>query len=149
MGKYQNKNGNLITKMKDIYSALIDFIEATDDHDSQFKTLIETIEDQEILENKEEIQLLFQLISKISDNHHRSSDFFDKLEKIFRYLIKDAPSTITYFIPDYLNYNKRILFLLLEKGFVKPDEIFLNQYLQSKSTNNTKEPNLSQVYYYL
>ena len=123
---------SLIKKMKDINSALIDFIEATDDHEVEFKTLIDFFEKQQILENKDEIQLSFQLISKISDNHHRTSDFFDKLEKIFKYLIKDIPSPISYFIPDYTNYNKRILFLLLEKGFIKPDETFLNQYLQSK-----------------
>ena len=34
----------LIKKMKNIYSPLIDFIEAIDDHDAGFKTLIEVFE---------------------------------------------------------------------------------------------------------
>ena len=130
----------LIKKMKDIYLPFIDFIEASDDNDAEFKTLIDILEKQEILESKDEVRLLFQLISKIADDHHRTSDFFDKLERIFQYLIKDIPSPISYFIPDYTKYNKLILFLLLEKGFIKPDETFLNQYLQSK-------PN--QTFYYL
>ena len=58
--------------MKDIYSPLIDFIEAIDDHDFKLKTFIEVLEKHEILENKVDVQLLFQLISKISDNHHRT-----------------------------------------------------------------------------
>ena len=70
-----------IKKLKDINSALIDFIEAADDHDAEFKTLIDILEKQKILENKDEIQLLFQLISKIADNHHRTSDFFDRLDQ--------------------------------------------------------------------
>ena len=134
--------------MKDIYSPLIDFIEATDVQDAEIQALIEVLEKQNKLENKNEIQLLFRLISKITDNHHQAPDFFIKLEKIFQYLIKDYPSPISYFIPDYTEYNKRILFLLLEKGFVKPDEPFLKQYLQSQPVNK-KESNISQAYYYL
>ena len=61
--------------MKDVYSPLIDFIVATDDCDAEFKTLIEISEKQKILEDQNDIQLLFQLISKITDNHHRTSDF--------------------------------------------------------------------------
>ena len=87
--KAQMEIENLIKKMKDINSALIDFIEATDEQDAEFKTLIEILDKQEILENKDDVQLLFRLISKIADNHHRESDFIDKLEKIFQYLIKD------------------------------------------------------------
>ena len=71
-------------------------------------------------------------------------------------MIKDIPSPISYFIPNYTKYNKGILFLLLEKGFVEPDETFLNQYLRSKpvykrfgSINNKKEPDMSQTFYYL
>ena len=100
----------LIKKMKDIYSALIDFIEADDGHEAEFKTLIDVLKKQEILENKDEVQLMFQLISQISDNHHRTPDFFDKLDKIFQYLIKDIPSPISYFIPDYTKYNKKFFF---------------------------------------
>ena len=44
-------------------------------------------------------------------------------------MIKDHPSTISYFIPDYSQYNKLILFHLLGKGIIKPDETFLNEYL--------------------
>ena len=131
----------LIKKMKDIYSPLIDFIEATDDQDAEFQALIEVLEKHEILENKDEVRLLFQLISKISDNHHRTSDFFDKLSKIFQYLIKDIPSTISDFIPDYTKYNKRIVYFLLEKGFVKPDKPFLNQYLNNRNQSSISNPN--------
>ena len=56
--------------MKDIYSPLIDFIESTDGQDAKFKTFIE-------------IQLLFQLISKIADNHHRTLDFLVNWGKYF------------------------------------------------------------------
>ena len=69
--------------MKDINSALIDFLDATGDSDSEFKILIEILDKHKIIENHDEVRLSFLLISKIADNHHRSSDFFDKLMKIF------------------------------------------------------------------
>ena len=132
----------LISKIKNIYPILMDFIDETDDSDVEFTNLIEIITEKEILKNQEEVRLLFQLISIITDNHHRTSDFFDKIEKIFQYLIKDIPSPISNFIPNYTNYNERILFLLFEKGFVKPDKSFLDQYLQVKTSTKT----LKQLY---
>lgn len=76
----------LINKMKVIHQVFMDYIDTTDDIDGQFKKLIETLRKQEILDNNEETQLLFQLISKITDSHHRTSIFFNKLEKILEYL---------------------------------------------------------------
>ena len=67
----------LVKKMKDINSALIDFIEADEDCETTVN------ENHKIFQNIEEIRLLFQLISRIADNHHRKSDFFDKLENFF------------------------------------------------------------------
>ena len=87
---------SLINKMKDINPALIDFIDSDVDCEAKFKTLIKIIEKQAIFQNQEEIRTLFQLVSIIADNHHRTSDFFDKLEKIFQYLIKDTPLPISY-----------------------------------------------------
>ena len=78
----------IIQKMKYCYSALLNFIDASDDTENEYEKLINSFEKQKILENKGEIILLFQLISKISDNHHRTTQFFEKLEKIFNYLIK-------------------------------------------------------------
>ena len=36
------------------------------------------------------------------------------------------------FIQKYTNYNKKILFLLLGKNYVEPDESFLNNYFQDE-----------------
>ena len=119
---------SFITTMKTIYASLIDFIES-DDSESEYITLIKTFNEQKIVENTEIVRLLFQLILKISNDHNRGPDFFDKLEKIFRYLIKDKSLSISNFVPDYTSYNKRVLFFLLEKELIKPDESFLKDYL--------------------
>lgn len=92
------------------------------------------------------------MISKIADNCHHASDFFEKVEKVIEYLIQDKSSTIIDFITDYFSYNKRILLFLLKKGYINPDESFMADYLINKPKRNffTKiEIDRFQIYYYL
>ena len=139
-----------IKKMKDIYLSLIDYIDEIDDLDVKFEILLEILENNAIKEKKEEIRLLFQLISNIADNHHQTSDFFYKLEKIFQYLIKDNHLSFFNFISNYTNYNRQILSLLLEKEFIKPDKSFLKKYLQNQPNElNLNKINLLPLFYYL
>ena len=102
----------VINSMKNISTAHLSFIDANYDSDKKFQTLIEILKNPDIHQNKVKVQLIFQLVSKIADNHFRFPDFQSKLVKFFNYLIKDKPSPISDFITDYLNYNKLILFLL-------------------------------------
>ena len=124
-------------KMKEIYQVLMDFIDAIEDSDAELVRLIHVLNKEKILQNKEETQILFQLLSKISYNYHRSSDFFTKLEKIFQYLIQDTHTPISELIPNYRDYNKQIIFLLLNKKLIQPDEIFLKNYMDNVSHNET------------
>lgn len=50
---------HLLKKIKDIYTILIDFIEATDDFDAEFDILITIFEKTLILRNYKEIQFSF------------------------------------------------------------------------------------------
>ncbi|KAK8850183.1 hypothetical protein M9Y10_018306 [Tritrichomonas musculus] len=143
-----------IKKMKDILITLIEFIDASDNPEAEFQALNDKLKEHKILHNDEEVQLLFQLILKIASNHRRLPDFFDKLDQIMQILIQTKPSPISKFIPDFQNYNKLIIFFLLEKGFVIPDQSFLDQYLQRKQTietfsNNPLKNFQSDYFYYL
>ena len=138
-----------ILKMKSVYFALIDFIEETDDSRTKFQSLIELLEIQEISKNINEVQILFQLISRISDNHHLDPDFFNKLEQIYQYLIKDTMPPISYIIPDYKYYNIRALFLLLEKKFVMPDKSFIDDYFERKPYYKYYANDTFQYFYYM
>ena len=122
----------LIQKKKEIYCSLIDFIENTD-----FESLIEIFEKHSIIKDKEEIIHTLQLLSKISDKHHRLPDFIDKLSKIIQYLIRDKKAQI----PDYKIYeifknNKRILLLLLKQGFIQPNEEIIIDIMETEDKNN-------------
>ena len=142
-----------IKKMKDINTALLDFIEADDDSETEFSNFITIMDEYDILQNKEETQILFRSISKIADNHFRTSDFFEKLEKVFHYLIKEKPAPISNYIKKCKEFNKRALLLLLQKGFLKPDSQFLEVYINSiesfTGTFSKKKVNDIQRIFYL
>lgn len=84
---------------------------------------------EKILQCKEEIQLLFKLISKIADNHRRTPDFLCKIETIIQFLIKNKSSNISDYITNY-EFNKWALFSILKKELLIPDQIFLENYLK-------------------
>ena len=80
---------------------------------------------------------MLQLISKISDNHHRSPNFIDKLNQIIQYLLKEIQPPITDFeIYEIFKYNKRVLLLLLEQEFIRPDNNIISDIMKMKDRNN-------------
>ena len=119
-----------IRKRKEIYSSLLNYLETND----EIKSLIQIFENLEILKDKEETISTLQLLSKISDNHHRSLDFFDKLEKIVQYLIQNKQ-------PDFDIYqifknNKRFLLQLFEHKIIQMDENIISDIMQIKDGNH-------------
>ena len=74
----------LIRKKKEIYASLVVFFDDTKKAD--IEPLIKKIEEKDFLKNKKESSSTLQLLSKIADNHHRLSNFIDKLGKIIHYI---------------------------------------------------------------
>lgn len=111
----------LIQKKKELYSSLMEFIDATENND--INLLITFFDEQDILQDKDELISTFHLLSKIADNHHFSPDFIDKFRQIILYLIQAKSSNISDFeIYKIFRNNKRILLLFLEQGIIKPDK---------------------------
>ena len=73
--------------------------------------------------NKFELKEILIFISIFSNNHHRYSDFFQKIDEILLYF---KPAIIRFFtnieIFNIFNTNKRVLLSLFENEFIKPDE---------------------------
>lgn len=71
-----------LSQKREIYDAIIQFIE---NEDSNIQDLIILLEKHKIQENLEESALFFRLIIYISNNHHRSLNFFNKFEEILQF----------------------------------------------------------------
>ena len=71
-----------LTRKKELYKALINYIEYKSNSQDDYKNLINFFESRKIHENREEFRELLHLILKISINHYQYIDFPTKIEKI-------------------------------------------------------------------
>ena len=68
--------------IKSIQECILEYLDKEDNTEEYYQNIIQLFIDHNILEKTHEIQLIFRLLSEISDNHHRYPGFFDKIEKI-------------------------------------------------------------------
>ena len=138
---------NEISKQKELYINFLGFIDSCDASDEEFQSLTKILEKQDIINNPVKIQFFFKLISKITANHHRTSNFFDKIEKIFSYIFQVNPQPIPSIeIIEIFDMDKRILYLLFEKDFITIDDQ-INKYISKQYINRDKDKFCK--YYYL
>ena len=109
---------------KELYDILFKFIEYENDSTDIFEVLIDTIESQNINENKDEFVEFIILLSKIAKNHHRFPLFINRIEQILIQIdIKQTLSNIEIF--NLFKDNKRILLFLFQEKILIPDETIL------------------------
>ena len=101
-----------IEEMKNIQENLISYI----DNEENYKNLINIFQKINIHEDKFKIKSLFHLLLQISNNYHRVSDFFSKIERIIQQFKEDIKkyfsNTELYLI---FQSNKRLLLFLIEE----------------------------------
>ena len=108
---------------KTLQNHLLDFIDNQDDDQNSYKNLISDIQKCNITENKNEFQLFLNLLTVISNNHHRCSDFFIKIDQILSFLnqkIKRTFSNLEIF--NIFKCSKRLLLFFIKNDFFVNDE---------------------------
>ena len=112
-----------LEKKKTIQHNLLDFLEKDDDTEENYQNLIKLISDQKITKDRQELKSFLYLISKISNNHHRTINLFDKIEKIIQFLVNQIKQTFSNDeIFDIFKNNKKILLFLIEQKIIKVDK---------------------------
>ena len=71
--------------IKSIYAYIIKFIDTEGNIEENYENIITIFENQKNCSNIHEIKLILNLISSISVNHHRTLNFFNKIEKLILY----------------------------------------------------------------
>lgn len=121
-------------KMKSIHETLLNYIDHEGPSEDNFENLKIIFEDPHTQENKYALISIFHLITKISTNHYRGSSFFDKIDKILKYL--EYPMKKYFSQREIFNIfksNKRILLFLVEESIITFD-----RYIVSKITKEYK-----------
>lgn len=116
--------------MKEIQIKLLEYVDNDDCQDENFQNIISLITD----EDEHKFLSILNLINRVSENHHRSPNFFTKLFKIILYI---KPQITKYFTDCEIFYifqnNMRILLFLIEEKIISVTEtiakrIRLNKY---------------------
>ena len=118
--------------LEKIQRCILDFIEKEDNNEENFQNLEILIDELQIKENKYFIISIFHLIIEIANNHNRSSNFFEKLEKIiniFKNEIKQNFSNDQIF--DFFKSNKRLLLFFIEEKMIIFNDYIYKEIMSS------------------
>ncbi|KAK8857658.1 hypothetical protein M9Y10_016064 [Tritrichomonas musculus] len=122
-----------IDKKIEVQNSILLFIDDKKDIKANFQNLTNFLNNPKLLEDQQELKEILYLISKITKNHHRDEDFFNKIEKILL-LIKDPIQKIFSNIDIFQIFknNKRILLFLLKENMLIMNESIVNLMLSTK-----------------
>ena len=112
-----------LDERKTLYNHLLDFIDNSYEDQNNFTTLISYIQNQNITQNKNELHLFLSLLTTIANNHHRYSNFFNKIDNILSFLnliIKQTFSNLEIF--DIFKSNNRLLLFFIKNDFFTNDK---------------------------
>ena len=116
---------------KEFYNNVLAYLEEDESSIYDFEKIIESIKNQDIQTEKEELEHFIQLLLNLSNHHHRDLSFFTKIEQIFDYIKNDIKREMTNSeIFNIFQNNKRLILILYEKEIITFDE----NYLRKKRT---------------
>ena len=126
-----------IKHKKSDYCILSEFLECNNEIENQQSKMICFL--QNFHENREELTLFLNCISKILKNHYRTIDFLKKIDLIFSHLREDIK--ILFSSLDLLNtFGNNLIFLrfLFEKNIITIDKSVLTYLYRKKLYNSMK-----------
>ena len=114
---------SFLAKMKDVYEHFLEFLESEEDFSNDYLKFQQYLTNQRIQEKNQGLVEFLQLISEISNEHHRTPEFQRRIEQTLIFL-KDAikQNFTNYSIFNIFQHNKRIILFLSEEkilGFTK------------------------------
>ena len=107
-----------------IYDLQQNFLEYIDNiEEDSFDSFINYTETQKIRENADKLRIFLSMISIVSNNHHRTPHFIEKIEKILQYFESSIKQSFTNSeLFNIFKNNKRILLYLFQKQIITIDK---------------------------
>lgn len=120
-------------KMKIIQGKILSIIEKDSDIEEEFDNLQKMIFEERILDNRHKLESLLELISKIAKNHHRQSNFFEKIQKILLSLKNDIKKHFSnYDIFKIFKSHKIIILFLIKEKIIKIEDLIIQKITKGK-----------------
>ncbi|KAK8881370.1 hypothetical protein M9Y10_004106 [Tritrichomonas musculus] len=114
---------DFVNQKNEIYSKVIMFFDCDDtETETSYQELIDIIQLSKLHEKKNDLREFLCLLMQIESNHHRDTEFFSKIEKIFQFFFNYIkPNFSNNEIFSLFQHNKRILIYLLDKNVISID----------------------------
>lgn len=125
---------NYINKMKQFQEDVLEYIDDEEEEDGTlFPNIIDFFTDQKKDLNRDKLRSILDLLSNISKNHHRTPNFFTKIEQILLLVKDETTQFFTNFeIFKLFEGNKRIILFLFEQKILKPDKLIADAVQNGK-----------------
>lgn len=105
-----------LKEIKTIYETIINYLE------NEETNTLNSFAEQKMIKSKDELKMILKILSKIANNHRRSNNLIQKIEKIIETNQKDI---LSYFakheIFDIFEKNKNLLLFLFKENIIIPD----------------------------
>lgn len=109
--------------MKKTQEYLLRYIEEEENNEEIFENLTNLFKEQNIYSNRLDLKTLLHILNRISKHHHRTTDFFGKIERVFLIFKEKIKNFFTNSeIFTIFKSNKRILLFLFEENIIVMDE---------------------------
>lgn len=122
-----------LEKKKTIQKKLIEFLDETKYNEEELQNIFNLLHNQKIHSDIHEFNEFIHLLLTISDYHHRTPNFFEKIEKIFlhfRLELQERYSNQEIF--NIFKINKRILLFLIKAQIIQIDSYIINFFSSNK-----------------
>lgn len=128
-----------INNKKDIQEAILNLIDSefdTLEYNNNILELATIFQNEDFSNNREELKILINFISKVTKNHHRQNGFFKKIEQILQFLMNDIASAFSNFeIFYFFKKNLRMILLLFQINVLKADDDIFYYIYQKHNYN--------------
>ena len=126
-----------LEKMKVFQAKILELFNDDIDILSVEQILMQNFENKKNDYIRQEIKPFLYIISKISNNYHRSPDFFDKIENLLLFIKDQIKQSFSNFeIFNIFKSNKRILLFLFKEKFIIPDQKIVKIFTEEKYQKN-------------
>ena len=124
---------NHIEKKVSFPTQILNYLDEEKDIEDDFKKYFDDLKNQT---NDLKIKEILCFLKHIINYHHRSHDFFSRIEKIMIYFKDDIKNNFTeQQIFEFFIQNKRIILFLIENEFIKVDDSNIEFLKQSENIN--------------
>ena len=122
-----------LEEIKNTQQELLNFLDDDENYEENYQNLNQHLADQKIGDDQEELELFLHLLVKLSNYHHRESNFYGKIEKILLIFKEKINKNLTNSeVFNIFKSNKRILLFLIEEKMLNFDKNIVKTIAEGK-----------------